>query len=185
MTKPNLTTEQRAQNIKLLSLDVDGVFTDGRVYLSGQGEDLKCFNILDGLGVKLLQASGVDVAIISGRQSEPLALRAKALGIKHFYPGREDKLNALSELLAKTGLEPDQVAHLGDDLPDLPVMLNVGLAMAVTNAYPLVKEKAHWQSTKKGGEGAVREACDFIMQSQGTLTSSHQHYLTQRLPGQH
>jgi len=181
MNDANLTAQARAKNIKLLSLDVDGVFTDGRLYLSGQGEDIKCFNILDGLGVKLLQASGVDVAIISGRRSDPLALRAKSLGIRYFYPGREDKLNALSELLIKTGLQPGQVAHLGDDLPDLPVMLNVGLAMAVANAYSLVKEKAHWQATLRGGEGAVREACEFIMKSQGTLTAAHQTYLNQQL----
>ena len=183
MSQATLTLKQRACKIKLLSLDVDGVFTDGRLYFSAQGEDIKCFNILDGLGIKLLQASGVEVAIISGRQSAPLELRAKALGIQHFYPGREDKLNALSELLAKTGLSAEQVAHLGDDLPDLPIMLNVGLGMAVANAYNLVKEKAHWQSKSNGGEGAVREACDFIMQAQGTLTAAHQAYLTQSLPG--
>lgn len=161
--------EERAKRIKLLIMDVDGVMTDGRLYISDHGEQLKVFNTLDGHGIKMLRASGVEVAIISGRKSGALRNRSTALGISYLFEDREDKLNALSELLAQTGVTAEQTAHIGDDLPDLPVMLAVGLGIAVPNAHPLVRERANWCTGATGGSGAVREVCDLIMQAQGTL----------------
>jgi len=177
MAKDQQLAQQKAIAVKLLVLDIDGVMTDGRLYFSAQGEALKVFNILDGLGIKLLRNSGVEVAIISGRSSEALSKRAADLGIKHLYQGREDKIQALTELLTVLDLSFNQVAHLGDDLPDLPVIRKVGLGMAVANAYALVKQHADWCTSAKGGEGAVREACDFIMSAQGTLDDALQPYL--------
>ncbi|MCF7981441.1 MAG: HAD hydrolase family protein, partial [Pseudomonadales bacterium] len=144
---------------------------------SAQGEALKVFNILDGLGIKLLRNSGVEVAIISGRRSEALTKRASDLSITHLYQGREDKIQALTELLARLNLSFKEVAHVGDDLPDLPVIRQAGLGIAVANAYELVKQHADWCTEKKGGEGAVREVCDFIMSAQGTIEHAHQAYL--------
>ena len=177
MAKDQQLAQQKAIEIKLLVLDIDGVMTDGRLYFSAQGEALKVFTIPDGLGIKLLRNSGVEVAIISGRSSEALSKRAADLGIKHLYQGREDKIQALTELLTVLDLSFNQVAHLGDDLPDLPVIRKVGLGIAVANAYALVKQHADWCTTAKGGEGAVREACDFIMSAQGTLDDALQPYL--------
>lgn len=169
---------KKAAKIRLLVLDVDGVLTDGSLYFSGSGESLKVFCTLDGQGIKMLRNTGVEVAIISGRKSEPLIRRATDLGIQYLRLGREDKLDALNELLTKLNLERYQVAHLGDDLPDLPVMQNVGLGIAVKNAYALVRRKADWCTVKKGGAGAVREVCDLIMGAQGTLAGQLQPYLT-------
>lgn len=161
-------TEQKAKKIRLLVLDVDGVLTDGRLYYGANNSDLKCFNTLDGHGLKMLQKSGVHVAIITGRTSEQLQQRASDLGIKYVIQGREDKFVALQEILTTHPLPLDCIAFMGDDWPDLTVMCKVGLALTVPNAHQSVKEHAHWQSTLKGGEGAVREACDLVMQSQGT-----------------
>lgn len=178
MTQKDLAqAAQKAKAIKLLVLDIDGVMTDGRLYFSAEGEVLKVFNILDGQGIKLLRSSGVEIAIISGRRSEALAKRASDLGIVHLYQGREDKINALDELLSELQLDYQQVAHLGDDLPDLPVIRRVGLGMAVANAYELVKQQADWCTKARGGEGAVREACDFIMKAQGTLEQALRPFL--------
>jgi len=166
-----------AKQIKLLVLDVDGVMTDGRLYITGNGEEIKVFNCHDGHGIKMLRNSGVEVAIISGRQSSALEQRAQELGIKHLYQGREDKINALNELLDIIDVSYQQIAHLGDDLPDLPIIRRVGLGMAVANAYPLVKEHSVWYTKTNGGEGAVREACDFIMAAQNTLVPALDKYL--------
>ncbi len=175
----NLTlAQEKARHIKLLILDVDGVMTDGRLYFSEQGEIFKAFNILDGLGIKLLRSSGVEVAIITGRKSGALDKRTSDLGIKYLWQGREDKRVALDELLAELSLGYSEVAHVGDDLPDLPVMQTVGLGIAVANAYSFVTRHADWCTTAKGGEGAVREACDFIMSAQGTLEIQLNRYLT-------
>lgn len=167
----------KAKNIKLLVLDVDGVMTDGRLYLSGDGEVMKAFNCHDGHGIKMLRDSGVEVAMISGRQSAALQQRAQELGVQYLYQGREDKLEALNELLAIIDVSYEQIAHLGDDLPDIPILRRVGLSMAVANAYPLVKEHAIWCTQTKGGEGAVREASDFIMAAQNTLVPALDRYL--------
>jgi 3-deoxy-D-manno-octulosonate 8-phosphate phosphatase (KDO 8-P phosphatase) len=163
---PEHEVRQRAARIQLLVLDVDGVMTNGQLYFSEHGESLKAFNTLDGLGIKLLQQNGIEVAIISGRQSGALGKRAAALGIKRIAQGREDKFNALSELLSSHPVELDRIACAGDDLPDLQVMRRVGLAFAVPDAHESVHRYTHACTSRAGGMGAVREIADFLLQAQ-------------------
>jgi 3-deoxy-D-manno-octulosonate 8-phosphate phosphatase (KDO 8-P phosphatase) len=160
---------EKARKLRLLILDVDGVLTDGRLFFDNEGVEYKCFHARDGHGIKLLRQTGVTVAVISGRNSGSVALRMKSLGIEHVYQGREDKLAAFAEVLEKTGATPEQSAHMGDDLLDLPIMARVGLAIAVADANFAVKERADWCTSLPGGQGAVREICDLIMQAQGTF----------------
>ncbi|HTF85610.1 MAG TPA: HAD family hydrolase [Cellvibrio sp.] len=167
---------ERARRIKLLILDVDGVLTDGKLYFSNTGDELKTFCTLDGHGIKLLQGSGVKVAIITGRTSALVAKRAKDLGIELLIQGREDKWVALQENLDNS-ISLEEIAFMGDDWPDLSVMSRVGLALTVPNAHISVLDRAHWQSKFHGGQGAVREACDLIMQAQGTFDAALAHYL--------
>jgi len=162
----------RARDIRLLTLDVDGVMTDGSLYFAAAGDYLKTFNIQDGLGIKQALAGGIEVAVITGRSSEMVARRCAALGVEHLYQGREDKAAALAQLLAVTGLQPQQVAHLGDDLPDLPVMRKAGLGIAVADAHPFVAHHAHWQTRARGGAGAVREVTDLLLFAQGRLADA-------------
>lgn len=171
---------QRARKIKLLLLDVDGVLTDGKLYFSNTGDELKTFSTLDGHGIKLLQRSGVKVGIISGRKSVLVAKRANDLGIEILVQGREDKWDALQEVLATHNFAPEEIAFMGDDWPDLTIMTRVGLALTVTNAHVSVKERAHWQSQVGGGEGAVREACDLIMHAQNTFDQALAHYIDRK-----
>lgn len=168
---------EKAKNLKLLILDVDGVLTDGRLFFDNQGTEYKCFHARDGHGIKLLRQTGVEVAVISGRNSNSVALRMKSLGIEHVFQGHENKLSAFAEVLEKTGITPEQCAHMGDDLLDLPIMIRVGLAIAVSDANFAVKEKADWCTALPGGQGAVREACDFIMQAQGNFDKVLNAYL--------
>ena len=168
---------ERAANIRLLCLDVDGVLTSGHLHYSADGEQLKVFNSLDGHGIKMLQASGVKVAIISGRRSDALIRRATDLGIEHLYLGSEDKLTHARHLLDELGLDFSQFAHVGDDLPDLPLITRATLGICVNNAHWLLKQNSDWQTSLCGGEGAVREICDLIMDAQGTLARSHAPYL--------
>jgi 3-deoxy-D-manno-octulosonate 8-phosphate phosphatase (KDO 8-P phosphatase) len=170
-------TIAKAKNIRLLVLDVDGVLSDGKLYFSNNGEEIKAFHSLDGQGIKMLQKTGIDVAIITGRTSHIVAKRSESLGIKHLIQGREDKLNALDELLAKSPLKYSQVAHMGDDYPDLPLIRRVGLGLATNNAHYVVKQHSHWCSQRNGGEGAVREACDMLMHAQDSFESALQNYL--------
>lgn len=152
------------RQIKLLILDVDGVLTDGRLWYSADGEMLKIFHVQDGLGIKRLLRSGVEVAIISSRENqEAVFQRANELGISHVFQGEHDKCIPYEQLLSKLKLNKKEVAYVGDDLPDLPVMQRVGIAIAVANAVPLVLLSAHWSTKKCGGEGAVREVCDLIV----------------------
>ena len=167
----------RAKNIKCLILDVDGVLTDGRLYFTPDGTELKVFNTLDGHGIKMLQKSGVVVGIITGRTSQAVTKRAADLGVVHLYQGQENKIAAFNDLLQKLKLTPEQIAYAGDDLPDLPLMRQVGLSIAVANAHNTVTLHAHMQTQAHGGEGAVREVCDLIMQAQGTLTAAVESYL--------
>ena len=167
----------KTKAIKLLVLDVDGVLSDGKLYFSNSGDELKAFSTLDGQGIKMLQRSGVEVAIITGRQSELVARRAQNLGITQLVQGREDKLAALDEMRATTGLDYPQIAYLGDDLPDLAAIRKVGLGMTVANGHRFVAEHADWQTRAAGGSGAVREACELIMQGQGTLKGAWEQYL--------
>lgn len=168
---------EKAKAIQLLVLDVDGVLSDGKLYFSNTGDEIKAFSTLDGQGIKMLQASGVEVAIITGRNSELVQRRADNLGIQHLVQGREDKLTALDELIARVGVEYSQIAFLGDDLPDLAAIRKVKLGMTVANGHHFVVEHADWQTSARGGEGAVREACELIMRAQGNLRTALEAYL--------
>ena len=159
----------RAKLIRLVAFDVDGVMTDGGLFLSDSGEEFKRFNSLDGHGIKMLRASGIEVAIITGRTSRCVDMRAKNLGIEHVYQGVERKLDAMLDLLGKLNLSRDNVAYMGDDVVDLLVMRHVGLAIAVPDSPQLVRDHSHYVTKLGGGHGAVREACEAIMSAQVTL----------------
>jgi 3-deoxy-D-manno-octulosonate 8-phosphate phosphatase (KDO 8-P phosphatase) len=163
---------QQAKNIKLLVCDVDGVFSDGRIYLGNDGEELKAFHTKDGYGVKALIHSGVDVGIITGRRSNIVVNRMKSLNVQYIVQGQEDKLPALKELTELLSLKPEQVAYIGDDMPDLACIEYVGLGIAVADAHPALLQKANLTTFTRGGFGAVREVCDLIMQAQDTLTQA-------------
>ncbi|WP_444923209.1 KdsC family phosphatase [Microbulbifer sp. DLAB2-AF] len=165
------------QKVRWLVLDVDGVLTDGKLYFDNNGNELKTFNTLDGHGIKMLQNSGVRVAIITGRRSSVVERRAHDLGITKLIQGREDKFIALQELLADEPCRLEDIAYIGDDYPDLLVMTRVGCPIAPPNAAPPVRERALWITRTRGGEGAVREACDRIMQAQGTFDSALAPYI--------
>lgn len=158
---------EKAKKIKLLILDVDGVLTDGKLFFDNQGNEYKSFHARDGYGIKLLRRSGVDVAIISGRTSNSVALRMKNLGIELVYQGHENKQAVFDEIIGKVNITPEQAAYVGDDLVDLPIMIRAGLAIAVNDANFAVKQRADWCTQLNGGQGAVREVCDLIMQAQG------------------
>jgi 3-deoxy-D-manno-octulosonate 8-phosphate phosphatase (KDO 8-P phosphatase) len=168
---------QRAAGIRLVIFDVDGVLTDGSLYLSDAGVEYKAFHSRDGHGMWMLQQTGVGIGIISGRTSQVVVHRMTSLGIDHVLQGRRDKLPAFEELLAKTAVEPAATAFVGDDVLDLPVMRRVGLAIAVQDAHPLVKHHAHWQAPHGGGRGAARDVCELIMEAQGTLAGMLDRYL--------
>ena len=157
----------RAAKIRLVAFDVDGTLTDGRLWYGEDGRETKVFHVHDGLGLKRLQANGVQVALITARISHPVALRAEELDIAHVYQGQGDKRACLLELLDALHLTPEQAAFVGDDLPDLPPIRLAGLAVAVANAHPWVVEQAHWQTRLGGGMGAAREVCDLMLQAQG------------------
>lgn len=168
---------ERAGGIRLVIFDVDGVLTDGSLYLGDDGQEYKAFNSKDGHGMKMLQDSGVEIAIITGRTSQVVALRMESLGIRHVYQGKLEKLPAFLELKGKLNLGSEQIAYVGDDVIDLPIMNRVGLAIAVGDAHPFVKQHAHWQTTAGGGRGAAREVCDLLMDAQGNLEGAMAHYL--------
>jgi 3-deoxy-D-manno-octulosonate 8-phosphate phosphatase (KDO 8-P phosphatase) len=162
----------KAKNIKLLVCDVDGVFSDGRIYLGNNGEELKAFHTKDGFGIKALAASGVGIAIITGRRSALVANRMKALNVTHIIQGEENKLPALERLIKSLQLSMEQVAYIGDDVPDLACINAVHLGISVKDAHPLVVQGSNYTTFMLGGFGAVREVCDLIMQSQGTLAQA-------------
>ena len=158
--------DERCKDIELLLADVDGVMTDGTIYMSDLGEALKAFNILDGHGLKMLRTAGIVTAIISGRTSEAVSHRAEELEIGHVVQGSQDKSAAFDKLLASLGVQADACAYVGDDLPDLAVMRRCGFAVAVANAHDAVKSEAHYVTRASGGKGAVREFCDLVLQAQ-------------------
>lgn len=168
MADQNLTLAARAARVKLLILDVDGVLTDGRVVYDAEGREIKFFDIQDGHGLKLLQRTGVKVALLSGRESNVNRIRARELGIEELHEDCKIKLPVFEKILAAHKLTAEAVAFMGDDLIDLPPMRAAGLALAPANAVPEVKEAAHWVFPKPGGGGAVRLACELIMKSAGT-----------------
>ncbi len=181
MTSKNTNKDlnQRLQNIRLLVLDVDGVMTDGGLTIGDDGQEYKTFHAHDGLGMKLLKASGVALAIITGRTSNVVKKRAESTGVAHFYQGAEDKLEAFKHLIEASGLRADQCAFMGDDVVDLPPMLQCGLAIAVPDSPALVLKHAHYITHKAGGRGAVREVCELIMQAQGSFDAQMMQFLTQ------
>lgn len=168
---------QKAQAIKLVAFDIDGIMTDGRLYFTSLGDEIKAFNVKDGLGLNLLRKTGVEVAIITGRTSELVNRRARDLKIDKLVQGREDKKIALQELMAKENLSVEQIAYMGDDLPDLPAIRHAGLGVTVADAVPIVKEHADLITEARGGDGAVREFCDWLMQAQGNLDKVLETYL--------
>jgi 3-deoxy-D-manno-octulosonate 8-phosphate phosphatase (KDO 8-P phosphatase) len=167
----------KAAAIRLIVFDVDGVLTDGSLFIGDDGQEYKAFNSKDGHGMVMLQESGVQIAIITGRTSEVVRIRMASLGIEHLYQGKREKLPAYEELKRQTGLNDQQIAYVGDDVVDLPVMTRVGLAIAVQDAHALTKQHAHWVTASGGGRGAAREACELIMDAQGTLQQALQAYI--------
>lgn len=157
----------RAKRIQLLALDVDGVLTDGRLYFDNHGNEMKAFSTRDGLGLKAIQGAGISLAVITGRASRIVADRAASLGIEHVYQGEDDKLSAYHDLLKKTGLQDEQVCYAGDDWIDLPVLLRVGLAVTVPDAGDDIKANCHWITPQRGGEGAVRNLCELLLEARG------------------
>lgn len=168
---------QKAAQIRLVVFDVDGVLTDGSLFLGDDGQEYKAFYSRDGHGMKMLMHTGVEIGVITGRSSEVVRLRMESLGVKHVYQGRMDKLPAFEDLLDKVGYGPEQVAYVGDDVMDLPVIRRVGLGVAVADAHPLVKQHSHWTTPSTGGHGAARDLCELIMEAQGTLATQLAPYL--------
>ncbi|MBN4053484.1 3-deoxy-manno-octulosonate-8-phosphatase KdsC [Haliea sp. AH-315-K21] len=162
----------KAQNIKLLVLDVDGVLSDGKLYFSDKGDEFKAFSTLDGQGIKLLQNAGIEVALITGRTSSIVTQRAKELGIKTLVQGCEAKLTALDDILEKSNLRYHEVAYMGDDLPDLACIRRVGFGITVPNANPVILQHALCCTERPGGQGAVREICDLILQAQNKFDAA-------------
>lgn len=158
---------QRAQAVRLLILDVDGVLTDGSLYFGPTGEALKVFHVRDGHGIKMAQRAGIEVAFLSGRRSDAAFHRARELGVNRFHEGLRDKVVVLEEIMADLKIVAGAVAAVGDDLVDLPHLRRVGLAVAVADAAPEVLAAAHWVTNLPGGKGAVREVCDLLLKAQG------------------
>lgn len=169
----------RAAKIKLVIFDVDGVLTDGRLIIDNHGMEYKAFHSRDGHGMKMLQETGVVIGIITGRDSEVVNHRMASLGIEHVYQGQKDKLVAYDHLRGKLGLQPEQIAYVGDDVVDLPVMHRVGLAIAVADAHDFVKQHAHWLTTAAAGHGAARDVCELIMRAQNHLDAKLRAYLAE------
>ena len=168
---------EAAKKVRLIIFDVDGIMTDGRLYLSDDGSETKAFHALDGHGLRMLQDSGVRAAIITGRTSKLVEHRAKNLNIDLVYQGSSDKLASFNDLLSKTGLQAHECAYMGDDVIDLPVMRRVALAITVPHASNLMRQHAHVVTQAPAGFGAVREACELIMHAQGTFDAIHAWYL--------
>lgn len=159
----------RAKQIKLMIFDVDGVLTDGSIIMGDNGEEYKAFHSRDGHGMRLLQYTGVEIAIITGRTSNVVEHRMANLGVKYVFQGQKVKLPAFEELIKQLKLKPEQCAYVGDDWVDIAIMKRVGLSIAVQDADDLVKQHAHWVTPAKGGKGAARQVCELIMEGQGTL----------------
>ena len=172
------TANEKAKKIRLFCMDVDGVLSDGSLYFGNSGDEIKAFCTPDGLGIKLLKDAGITPAIITGRNSMLLSRRADNLGIEHIYQGRDDKLIALKALCSGLDIPLEETAYIGDDLPDLSAIANAGLGMTPANGSEHVKAHSDWVANKIGGQGAVREACEFILASQGKLDAIIASYLS-------
>ncbi|MEZ5542989.1 MAG: 3-deoxy-manno-octulosonate-8-phosphatase KdsC [Pseudomonadota bacterium] len=168
---------EKAAHVRLLIFDVDGVLTDGTLFVGDDGQEYKAFHSRDGHGIKMLQKHGVIVGIITGRTSKVVEHRMANLGITHVYQGKLDKLPAYEELIDKLGISPHETAYVGDDVVDLPVMRRVGLAIAVQDAHPLVVRHCHWQTPSGGGRGAARDVCEMLLEARGVLKQELDSYL--------
>jgi 3-deoxy-D-manno-octulosonate 8-phosphate phosphatase (KDO 8-P phosphatase) len=172
------SVQERAAHIKLLLMDCDGVMTDGRIWILEGGEDQKAFSTLDGFGLALLHRAGLESGIISGRRSSAVERRASALGMTHIHLGHLDKVNAFLETLSAAGVSADEVAYVGDDLNDIPLLRRARLGVAVANASAETKENAHYVTTSHGGSGAVREVVELILKAQGSWSKLVEEYVT-------
>ncbi|HLA35631.1 MAG TPA: HAD hydrolase family protein [Rhodocyclaceae bacterium] len=167
MANPIANASERAARLRLMGFDVDGVMTDGTLYFSSHGDEIKAFSSLDGHGLKMLQRAGVEVVIISGRRSRALELRAQNLGIAELHMGVEDKRDCIERLLATRGWTPAQAGYMGDDVVDLPILRACGFSATVADAHAEVIARVDYVATRGGGRGAVREVCDLIVRAQG------------------
>ncbi|MGB8435774.1 MAG: HAD family hydrolase [Burkholderiales bacterium] len=167
----------RARNVRLMAFDVDGILTDGTLYIAASGEEFKAFNILDGHGLRMLRDGGVQLAILSGRESPAVTRRAQELGIDHVHQGLKEKLPAFEALCARSGVTAEQCGFVGDDYPDLPVLLRCGFAASVPGAPESVRSRVHYVTRAAGGRGAVRELCEFVLDAQGRLDRALGRYL--------
>ncbi|OBX37269.1 3-deoxy-D-manno-octulosonate 8-phosphate phosphatase KdsC [Halomonas elongata] len=170
----------RLRQVRLLALDVDGVLSDGRLYFQTDGDEIKAFHTLDGHGIKLVQAAGIEVALITGRDSPMVSRRASALGITHLHQGISHKLPVLRQLCERLGIELDQVAYCGDDMPDLAAIHQSGVGISVPGAPSYIRQHADWVTERPGGHGAVREICDALLQAQGQWDAILDSYLNDR-----
>ncbi len=172
---------QRAKAIRSVIFDVDGVLTDGSLFLGDDGQEYKAFHSRDGLGMVMLQQSGVHLAVITGRESQVVRLRMQSLGVEHVYQGCRDKLPAYENLKQVLDLPDAAIAYVGDDVVDLPVLKRAGLAIGVADAHPLVCEHVDWLTTAPGGRGAAREVCELILHAQGRLDALWRTYLDPKI----
>jgi len=177
LAEPLHRVKARAAKIRLAAFDVDGVLTDGSLILGDRGEQFKVFHTHDGQGLTMLREAGLHIAVISGRSSAAVEERMADLGIRYVYQGASDKLSIFNALLRELGLSAEQAAFMGDDVPDLPVMIRAGLAVAVADAHHLVCKHAHWRTRQPGGRGAVRELCELLLDAQGALANLYDRYL--------
>lgn len=167
MTPKKPADIEKLKHVKMLLLDVDGVMTDGGIIYDDRGDEIKKFHVKDGLGIRMLILSGIQIGIVTGRSSPALNHRCSNLGITIVFDGVKKKAVVLDEIIRSQAVSPDQIAFVGDDLPDLPLMRRVGLGIAVANAHPSVIREAHMVTIAKGGNGAVREVCDAVLKAQG------------------
>lgn len=168
---------ERAKNIKCLICDLDGVLTDGLLYIDNHFNELKTFHIQDGVGIKLLMNAGIEVAVITGSHNAVVDHRMHQLGITQYYKGQLDKQETYTQLKKTLNLQDEQCAYIGDDIPDAPIMQQVGLSVAVANAVQPIKQLAMWQTALPGGQGAVRELCDLILNAQSKMNLAISGYL--------
>ena len=168
---------ERARGVKLMIFDVDGVLTDGRLYLSDNGEEMKAFSTRDGQGIKLLREAGIAVGVITARSSRVVERRARELGIELLRQGASDKAGVLAELLSGQNLQASEAGYMGDDLADLPVLMRCGFAATVQSAPEAVRTRVHYVARAAGGEGAAREVCEFILTAQNALEHAIARYL--------
>jgi 3-deoxy-D-manno-octulosonate 8-phosphate phosphatase (KDO 8-P phosphatase) len=163
----NIVPLEKLKHIQLLLLDVDGVLTDGNIIYNDDGSETKVFNARDGFGLRLVSQAGIKVGIVTGRSSNALRHRCDDLGICYLFDGIADKAGVFEKIAAQTGINPDNAAFVGDDLPDLPIMKRAGLSIAVADAHEFVRQKADWTTRAPGGHGAVREVCEALLAAQG------------------